>query len=374
MMKQVLLLAFLFVLPWQSFAKEVTYLESVYMQDSALIDRLNVTLKSRIQLLNKCQDTEFLNYAQTLTSSIDQAKFDDPAFQVRQKKTIGFLLDTLKKSKSVEASCLGKPGNILSIRKVFFFSQNSENLKNPLNRLWWKTLEPACYKIRLRGNLNNVDGNACFAGDRLMNASFDKLEVDGVRASLQYSYALLAAAAIEAEGGELNLEKVFQDEFMQERPKLLFTLIAAIGSSGPSGLTGWLQGLEDRMLISDINAGLSNEKIYQRFSDFQHAKFNYIVFRGMLDQKKIQMKMYGTDVSAWNRHNFMAAFIGCANGKTFGERTSSLVYLTGVAYEAKDFVSHLREGAGLKASKENFNVDSNRYAESGQFGFDQCNP
>jgi hypothetical protein len=161
---------------------------------------------------------------------------------------------------------------------------------------------------------------------------------------------------------------------MQERPQLLFNLIAAIGSSGPSGLTGWLQGLEDRMLIGDLNAGLSNEKIYQRFSDFQHAKFNYILFRGLLDEKKIQMKMYGLDVSAWNRHNFMAAFIGCANGKTFRERTSTLVYLTGVAYEAKDFISHLREGVGFKDSKENFNVDSHRYAESGQFGYEHCSP
>lgn len=372
-MRKALILFFVVLIPWVGKTQGTSYGQTLRLQNSALIDRLNLILGERIKSLQRCEDPAFHQKARAMYSYLKEADLNHEELVKQQKNILWSLLDLLRHSRDFEQRCLGS-AQIRSIRKPFAFSNNTENQNNPLNRLWWKTLEPSCYKIRLKGELHHVDGNACFAGDRVVVKTFEKLQVDLIETSLRYSYSLLADLSKTPLQGDLNLENSYFNEFQSNNPTLLLSALAAIGSSGPSGLTGWLQGIEDRLLIQDLNSQLNNEQILRRFTDLQTAKYNYIVFRDTADRYKIKLKIYGQEMSSWSRHNVMAAFLGCSLRGSFDTKTPGLVYLTGVAYEAKDFISHLKEGVSLKASQKNFIDDTNRYKVSGLFGYHLCAP
>ncbi|KHD89414.1 MAG: hypothetical protein OM95_03335 [Bdellovibrio sp. ArHS] len=371
-MKSALLTFFILFSSCLAFAgRAVSFEETQQLQNSALIDRLNLILAQRVSLLKNCSAFDFHAKAVPLTGYLSRTSLESPEILSQQRKIIYELIGGIKNSLSVEQKCRGT-AQIQSIRQPFFFSENTENVRNPLNRLWWKSLEPSCYRVRLKGELSNVDSNACFAGDRLVLKQFEKLQKPLTPTSLDYSYALLAKLSRTVIGGELKLEEAFLEEFQQDNPALLLSALTVMGSSGPSGLTGWLQGIEDRLLVQDLNSPKSKEQIFAEFSDLQTAKYNYMVFRSLVDKNQIKITLYGYSVNDWNRHNIMAAFLGCSQKASFGAKTASLVYLTGMAYEAKDFVSHLKEGVGFLRSRQNFKEDTNRYKLAGAFGYSIC--
>lgn len=370
-MKRCLITFLLLMSPWFAQAKGVTYPQLKIMQNSALIDRLNLILENRLELLKACDDGGFKKSAQSLNQYLNSKDLSDIEITARQDQILNLQLNYLRASRTLEMKCLGT-SEIKSTKKPFPFSKNTENQSNPINRLWWKTLEPSCYKIRLKGNLKGVDTNACFAGDRVLLNAFERLQKDPAEVSLRYSYSLLSDLEHTSPGAVFDLEKSFFNEFNTDNRQLLMAILGAISTSGPSGLTGWLQGLEDRLLVRDLNSKKSNVQILKHFADLQEAKYNYILLRDLADQYHVKIHLYGQDVSSWNRHNMMAAFLGCSLGPGFEKKTPALIYLTGVAYETKDFFSHLKEGVSLKASEQNFVEDTTRYRVSGSFGYNLC--
>lgn len=341
------------------------------MQTTALLERLALTLKNKMNDLKSCHDLEFLKTAETLLQNIEFDSLNKSQNFLKQKKLVSSFLDTLKKSKDISLKC-GRNSEIKSIRKPLVFAKNSGNVQNPLNQLWWKALEPACYEVYQKGNFNQVDGNACFAGDRVIMSRLFSFDEDPIDTSLRFSFALLASLANAESGSEIDIEKVYFLEFPNGSKPHFLTLLAAISTSGPSGLTGWLQGLEDRLLIRDLNLKLSNEQILKNFEDLQEAKFNYIIFRDLIDRQKITLKLQSHRVNQWNRHNMMALFLGCNLRKSFESQTKLLVWITGIAYELKDFVSHLKEKLSMQEAYANYAVDTERYRVSGAIGYDFC--
>lgn len=349
----------------------MSYTQVVQLQNAALIDRLGLILQSREKNYSTCGSLEdqqrFSNWNKFLLNSTKlEAKLI-----AEQKKIINSLINEVRYSQKISFNCLPESIKIESIRTNFYFLKNSEKNTN-LDLFWGKELEPACYKVRIKGKLNQIDGNACFAGDRVIYSNLKKNHINIYKDALDFSYSLLGLLAGSTDRAVINIEDAFFNEFQSESREMFFTLLASISTSGPSGLTGWLQGLEDRLLIQDLNSNASSEEIYENFKALQLAKFNYIKFRDLSDQHKIELKLYGTNINSWNRHNLMALFLGCAENKKFEEMTPALIKWSGIFYELKDFISHLKEGDSLKSAKQNFSEDTNRYLVSGQIGYNLC--
>src|SRR6476661_2281417 len=157
-MPKVLALLILSLIPWVSFAQGKTLEQTRVLHNAALIDRLSLVLEDRLNLLSKCSDETFNDKALALTKEIKQSDLYNPQVVSKQYSHLLSLLTTLRQSKQIEKKCLGT-SEIKSIRQAFKFSENTENRENPLNRLWWKTVAPSCYKIRLQGTLGKVDSN-----------------------------------------------------------------------------------------------------------------------------------------------------------------------------------------------------------------------
>lgn len=368
-----LVFSFLILLPLLLTAREVNYSELKELQRIALIDRLGLILDSRKEIYQKCAGVEDKKRIEQWAEFTAKANFNLAKNRVRLYENIKNLIEEIKYSKNLSTNCkLNKSHTIVkSIRKHFILSKNTET-NNILNNSWFRQLEPACFKIRQKGNLKSVDQNACFAGDRIIYFNAKKHNFDIVLSALNLSYSLLAQIASASEGQRLNIEDAYFSEFKNSNKLIFFTILAAISTSGPSGLTGWLQGLEDRLLVEDLNSNLDTEEIIERFEKLQLAKFNYIKYRELASKHRIKLSLYSYDVSEWNRHNTMALFLACSKRNQFGSQTVPLVYSTGLIYEAKDFISHLQDGVDVKLSKANFSQDTNRYQESGMIGYNLC--
>ncbi len=234
-------------------------------------------------------------------------------------------------------------------------------------------LRPHCFQS-LRTGLGNInEKHACFAGDRPMDAALTKVYKDDkqkqvfIYADLLYQKSLESAASSQIELGDILKVSNNSDNASE-----LMSLLAAISTSGNSGLTGWMQSLEDRWLIEGLMGTEDPKVVFGEFRLLQQAKIRYQVARDKIEQKKIKLLLNGHDVSQWNRHNFMAAFLGCHYSNINPKTVINFIKALGLGYESKDFISHWLEGISMKDSLENFRADTDRYADSGKIGIEIC--
>jgi hypothetical protein len=133
-----------------------------------------------------------------------------------------------------------------------------------------------------------------------------------------------------------------------------------------------MQGIEDTLLMKDLNdPQLTPLEIYSNFKTLQKAKLSYLVFRELATKNKVKIRVFGNPIDLWNRHNFMAAFLGCRENAQL-DQVTYMILNVGSAYETKDFISHIQEGLSFKVSAENFKIDTLRYLEGAQVGWQIC--
>ncbi len=234
-------------------------------------------------------------------------------------------------------------------------------------------LEPHCFPSNETSGIGSIDLNPCFAGDGLLHETLVRLKLNpALEANAMMDQLLLDIGDV-PEGGAFELQNSYRKIRPEKNLIPLFTLLAIVGTSGNSGLTGWLQGFEDRLLIDGLrDPKVDTEEIYWTFKVHQRAKIKYQVLREYAESRRIEIRISGHSWKQWNRHNLMAASLGCGMIDKTPDQAKFLLALTGIAYEGKDFASHLKGGYRLKDAVQNFLVDTKRYREAGFVGRVLC--
>lgn len=213
---------------------------------------------------------------------------------------------------------------------------------------------------------------ACFGGDRPINQVVENLLGQKKAQNLYLiSKDLLKTVRQLSHGSRFDFLSVVQTWPNMDNKDALGVL-AALSTSGNSGLTGWLQSVEDRWLIEGVIVGAKSAEIYLQAKYLQAAKLRYKLLRDFVESNKIKITIGKHDVQHWNRHNFMAAFLGCYFSDHNPIYVQNFISLVGVGYEAKDFTTHLKEKMSIKDAKENFQTDTQRYRESVSVGLRLC--
>lgn len=234
-------------------------------------------------------------------------------------------------------------------------------------------LRPHCFQSLRRGLAGFYENHACFGGDIAMNADLERAFGASKPSMVANAAELLARAALDATpGSRLDILSTLSDLSPGLSNRDAMALLAATGTSGNSGMTGWMQSLEDRWLIEGLLSNLPLKAVYQNTMLLQSAKANYIGLREIVDSKKLMLTLGTRLINRWNRHNLMAAYLACHFSHLPKTDVTSVIAKIGVGYESKDFVSHLVSGVSLKTSIENFNQDTERYRSAGAAGYELC--
>ena len=220
-----------------------------------------------------------------------------------------------------------------------------------------------------------ADSNPCFAGDGLVWG-----RIHGSRLTHESLVSAFERRVREVpDGSALDLwslhvsrDRYLNDLSFDERMKFLGFL--AFGMAASTANAGYVDGFGElawREGMPDPAEALESYHAYKRLkSQFGRA------WNGAL-ARKIRILVNGEDWSGVDRHEAMAAFLACELATdevtlaTFlvpSLATSSM----GIAYESKDLISHLREGASLRESAKNFRADTARFRRGYRRGIGFC--
>ncbi|QLY24245.1 hypothetical protein [Bdellovibrio sp. KM01] len=340
------------------------------MEDVALADRLQRTLIIQYQLIAACEKQSSLS-AQFLwqTYPLLQSDLVESATDQERRDGIIKLISAIQQSRSVPVACLKAipSQKVSSVRKLLLVppSLNGDTLR------FYKELSPACFPVASKGSFQEKENNACFAGDRMIMKDLEQQSLSVHADTLKFANELFLTANTAKSQDSIDLFNVY---LKVARPdvKKMFTLLAAFSTSGNSGLTGWLQGVEDAALVKDLNdRALSATEVYSNFKFLQAAKMSYQVFRQISDEKKLKLTLFGNSFDKWNRHNVIAAYLGCRE-QGAEEQVVANVSRIGLGYESKDFIAHLRQGISWNSSVANFKQDTQRYRDGALLGYQAC--
>lgn len=350
------------------------------MEDVAIWDRLSLMEELQVRRTSTCRHPEAAAFRQAWWNRLGSGEGPRITQSAAETKaTVLLQIQRLLDSKKLQKLCqrISKESPIISIRQTFrrppglgtLCDGKGSDCGRRLSQ-WYEDFSPACYQIRQRGELSSIDGNACFAADGMVLNSLARQDMDPLIDGIEWAAALLKASL--AEPKAVDIWVVFQSVFPEGTPQQMLALLASFSTSGNSGLTGWLQGIEDRLLIRWLNENMTANDVYERIKLLQTVKITYQKFRTVMDERKLRLRVRGVAIDDWNRHNMMAAFLGCENQMQDQEVTLRLVLLIGQAYEAKDFISHLLEGMHWEPAVRNWREDTDRYRQSGQIGYRLC--
>lgn len=358
-------------------------------EDLVLVDRLQQIQNRQSELLNSCASslpTDFRSipshqalYRIENFESISARQFLKDHIQIKIK-SIRSLIPPIIQCHGLKFSQLDKmmilsPRKNLSLQSVLHgvclkTLRNADCFQQVQKML--NDLQPHCFESIRTGLANITENHACFAGDKAMDTALSKAFADDKHRQVFIYADVLYKEAQRTQAPQLELAHVFPELLAEEKSADLMALLVALTTSGNSGLTGWIQSLEDRWLIADLVSAKEIPAVMANFKFLQQGKIRYQVARDILEKKKIKLLLKGHDVSHWTRHNFMAAFLGCHFSQMNSNVVINFIKALGIGYESKDFVAHWLEGISMKESVENFRTDTHRYVESGQVGIELC--
>lgn len=344
-----------------------------HLENQVIHDRLQRILTYQYSAWRNCKNPSPQTIAK-LNSWYSIITDDSIADKTDTKEEVAALLRTItaiRQTQSPSADC-----------PTSFRLQQTQSVRQEMTRppalkrdiyRFYKELAPACFPVASKGKLKNKDTNACFGGDRMITQDMQKLELQLPYDSLIFATDLFQSIQTLKMNQNLDLFNVFARRYKPD-PKAFFTLLASFATSGNSGLTGWLQGVEDTLLVNDLNdSSLDENAVFRRTKTLQKAKLTYQKFRELADARPKQVFIFGNNFQTWNRHNVMAAYLGCRESGNQDEVLGKVTRI-GKGYEAKDFISHILEGVSIKTSIQNFKEDTQRYTEGAILGHQACHP
>jgi hypothetical protein len=235
-------------------------------------------------------------------------------------------------------------------------------------------LDPWCAS-GVQANFNGArDGNPCFAGEIPILAA---LRDSGNKIGRSYfgsaaeTDSFLAKLDTAASSGNrvIDLEKLFS---AKTDPRDLLAIMTYLYAAGTSEL-GWVDGFGESFWRSTLDQGSSGRTALAVYSTWLGRKDRFVVIRKETHARGLELRLFGHGVERWNHHEFISAFLAC-NYRARGEKllARTVPEALGVAYESRDFVSHMKEHDGWKASEQNFITDVSRHEEGGHFGRLAC--
>ncbi len=236
------------------------------------------------------------------------------------------------------------------------------------------------------------DGNPCFSGElpilhSLLNdraraashgipeASFDAFSQAGTELD-EWLGRFTAQVAAAPSGTRLDLLALAPRHLLENesgRRRLLGEITYLYAAAGFQ--IGWIDGFAERFWSGPLRERATPAQAYASAMSWMNRKQLFSGWRNFARSRGVRLFWGAREVTDWNHHDFIAAFMGCDfQERGLGWLGRALPEALGIAYESLDFVSHMREGDGLEASAANFGRDVGRHSEGAAFGEAFCRP
>lgn len=238
-------------------------------------------------------------------------------------------------------------------------------------------LDPHCVSAQVPNASNKLDPNPCMAADYLVGKSL--VNEHSWESFLFISEGFLenlrqALSRPEAVEKGVDLWQVYlQDN--QDKAEYRETFLAEMDLFFSSSLSegSYIRGFHDHIWSFILFKTSSPEKAVDYFINSRLIVDQYRTANKWADLKHIALNIHGIKMQGKNRHNYMAAFLGCHyrnENKLFRE---TLPILLGYAYETLDFKSHIVDDHdSFNVAKENFVTDTTRYRTGAYWGYQFC--
>lgn len=245
-----------------------------------------------------------------------------------------------------------------------------------------KELDPWC-AIDPRPNFEGGrDGNPCFAGEGpILRAMIDPTPAAGedpfARAGAEIDelvHRFRLAVERGRTGETIDLFSLMPSSMTEslEGRRLGLAAWAYLHAAATFRL-GWIDGFADRFWSEPLRRGATPSEAYAAVVRWMNRKHVFAGHLHFAHSKGLRFRFGTIEATEWNRHDLVSAFLACEfRLRGEGALARILPPALGVAYEGKDLVSHLREGAGLEASLRNFGTDTGRYARGTRLGLRFC--
>lgn len=226
-------------------------------------------------------------------------------------------------------------------------------------------LDPYCSLPVEENSRGALEKNPCFAGDKIVLDALLESKQDltrSIEAAVLFINNFYSSVQNTPEGSQIELRSL--GEIADAKPFL--AMMALLNASNTSG-GGYVDGFGDFVWRHALLEEPSPELAIAAYSKFRRTidLYSDIVF--WAQTKKLSLLVAGRfDVAAANRHDFMAAFLGCHYNSTILPRA------LGYAYESLDMISHLQQGVTIDSSIKNFEQDTGRYKRSSSWGVELC--
>jgi hypothetical protein len=231
-------------------------------------------------------------------------------------------------------------------------------------------LDPSC-AVDVIPDLNGeLEINPCFAGARLVSEVLWRRGESARETAAEFLWRLNDAIEASSAGQAIALWDLFGGESHGE----FLALLAYLHASSTS-VSGYLDGFGDFIWREAALRGDPPEAVLLEYHDRKKMRDSFRDLRSWAANRKLRLYLHsgGIELTAANRHDFMAAFLACHFHGTRRPAHARLVpRLLGYGYETLDFVSHLKQGVPVRASLTHFERDTRRYKDAAEWGASFC--
>lgn len=250
-------------------------------------------------------------------------------------------------------------------------------------------LDPWCVQTVSKSYTGYHESNPCFAGTSLtlsaVTSRRKNMSPELVDQMERFVVGLSSQVDSAPPASEIDLWKKFNDYgtpdgnsssnvmLGKKFARRTFLAVLSILSTSNTSAAGYVDGYGDFSWRSTLRQTSSPDAAFQAFERRKSLIDLFSTLAKKSQAKGIRLTVNHSDTANAYRHNVTSAFLACQYAVR-GEKSLALIVpsLAGIAYEAKDFESHLREGVSLERSIENFRVDTERYVSAAKWGSEFC--
>jgi hypothetical protein len=237
-------------------------------------------------------------------------------------------------------------------------------------------LDPHCTTIQIKNANGLNDPFPCMAGDymtgRVLVTPASWMSFLATQANfLNRIRAAMKSPQAKTQG--LDLWQLYRDTQPATAPlreEFLASLNFYFGSY--HSMSAYVRGFHDHIWAFVLMKSQSPETTVDYYVRSRLLVDEYRTIEKKADAAKISFRISRMSLEGKIRHDYMAAFLACHYRNHNVLIRNRLPVALGYAYESLDFKSHIQDGISLKASRENFVTDTNRYRTGARWGYAFC--
>jgi hypothetical protein len=285
--------------------------------------------------------------------------------------------------KSMNYYCAAK--DIVTLSPVKMYSQTCvKSLKDLFNEL-----DPHCRFDQIASKNGVLDGNACMAGYKI---AMNELITKDNYIDLIFKFAFELDRKIKNGYTLISPWTTYKDVFNSSDSvsnKRYFLAMMTFFYAASTNTTGMTDRFYEVAMLNDIKNGESAGQVVANYHDLKNIKTSFNIIKANMNKENIELNFRSKKINSYNRHNLMSMFLSCfytiKKGKKYGKQ---IPLALGIAYEGKDFISHLKnDGVDMNGLKlwnygtyfkainkayKGFMKDVKRYEASSNTGVSFC--